>query len=127
MSQVIKDQEQIEQRILNLMDFLSLRFDIGYLKLNNSFSSKAQDADRIVCETLCDWEYRQATFVWNLHQVASMPDKALRDFAVHEIIHVLIAPLFNELPVTQQNKLAKNHELATENVARVISFVMDTP
>lgn len=82
--------------------------------------------ERVACETNADWEYRQVSFKWNLPLVASLTDDDLNETAVHELIHALIAPLWDCLTDKQQAKkhTGKLNELATENVARVITHLM---
>jgi len=97
-----------------------------WLNIVVSFDPRAGD-DRVACETLCDWEYRQVSFMWNLPILASMTDRDVWDTAVHEVCHALIAPLWDCIPEKKQEKdhIHKLHELATENVARAFRQLME--
>ncbi len=115
----LRNQDDTEARVTALVARLVRDFDLGWMTFRNSFDPRI-DGDRVVCDTACDFEYRQATFVWNSHQVATMLDDELEQTAIHEVVHCLNAALWESLSENQKNKLSKLNELATENVARVI-------
>ncbi len=118
----IFNQTAIERRVNDCVTRLTHDFDLGWMKFTNAFDSRA-DGDRIVCETICDFEYRQATFRWNYHLVSTMDDDDLEETAVHEIVHCLNAPTWESLPGKYQSSLAKLNELSTENLSRVITHL----
>jgi hypothetical protein len=118
----IRDQDEIEQRIRDLMDRLVEQMDIGWLKVTNAFDTGTED--RVICTTVCDWEYRQASFKWSLVQAATMTDADLQLAAVHELVHCLNASIWLSMSPKQQDRYAKLNELATENVARCISHLL---
>ena len=118
----IRDQAKIELRINALTVRLAADFDLGWMTFKNSFDPSI-DGDRIVCQTFCDWEYRQATFKWNAHQLASMSDAEVEETAIHEIVHCLNACLWESLPDKYQNSHNKLNELATENISRLITHL----
>jgi hypothetical protein len=120
---MIRDRLDNEQRCIDMMDGLSGRFDLGWLRINHAFNV-ARDEERIACRTVCDFEYRQVSFVWYLAAVASMPDDELESVAIHELVHAMMAPLWNSLNERTQDKLHVMNELATENVTRMIEAVM---
>lgn len=100
-----------------------------WLYINVGFDSKHADGEdgRIACTTVADWEYRQVGFVWNLPIVATLTDEDLRDTALHELVHALIAPLWDCVPENKQSDkfIGKLNELATENITRVIKHVLE--
>ena len=114
----IRNQAELEKRINTLIERLATDFDLGWMTFKNSFDP-AIDGDRIVCQTFCDWEYRQSTFKWNAHQLSSMHDDEIELTAIHEMVHCLNAVLWESLPDKYQNSLSKHNELATENMARL--------
>ena len=120
----IRDSMLIEARTTDIVERLCAAFDLGWMKVNVSFDPKNDDTDRILCETLCDWEYRQVTFRWNLHQLASTNDEDLELTAIHEIVHVLYDPVYSALTDSQRAKFHKLNEMSTENIARVISALL---
>jgi predicted protein tyrosine phosphatase len=123
MSSGVRNQAALEQRVNKVVQSFVDLFDLGWVRIINKFDPRV-DGDRVICETVPDWEYRQATFIWNLHQVASLPDEKLDTTVIHEIVHVLNAPLFESLTPATQEKLAKLNELSVENVCRVIEFIL---
>jgi len=120
----IKDQEAIEQRVMAVMDDLIEQFKLDWWRVRVRFDPRIDGDERVVCDTTADWEYRQVGFVWSLFQLPSLTDEELHAIAVHEIVHMLMSPIWNELSEPQQTRLHKNNELATENIARVISHVL---
>jgi hypothetical protein len=92
---------------------------MDWLTIKHKFDDRI-DGDRVIAETIADWEYRQATIRWNLPTVACLSDAELDDTIVHEYVHVLNAPLYESLPETLKDRLAKHNEFSTENVARAI-------
>ncbi len=118
----IRNQAEIESRINAIVTRLVADFDLAWMTFKNTFDP-AIDGDRIVCQTFCDWEYRQASFKWNAHQVASMHDDEIEATAIHELVHCLNACLWESLPERYQNSHNKLNELATENVARLITHL----
>jgi hypothetical protein len=118
----IRDQDNIEQRIHDLTDRLLHDMDLGWLRLTNSFDQSAEG--RTICETICDFEYRQATLRWSLVQAATLTDAELELTAIHELSHCLTACVWESLSSKQKDKLFKLNELATENVARCISHLL---
>lgn len=101
----------------------------SWLHITVGWDTKHADGDdgRIACTTVADWEYRQVGFVWNVPIVATLTDEDLHDTALHELVHALIAPLWDSVPEKkQENKqIAKLNELAVENVCRVIKHVLE--
>lgn len=101
----------------------------GWLYITVAFDPKHADGEdgRVACTTTCDWEYRQVSFLWNLPIVATLTEQDLHDTALHELVHALIAPLWDCVrEEDQENKhIGKLNELATENVTRVIRHIME--
>lgn len=119
----IRNQAEIEQRVCDLVTRLAAEFDLSWVTLHNRFDPTIGD-DRVLCTTTCDWEYRQASFTWSLIQLASTEDEELELIAIHEIVHVLNAPVWESLTPKEQNRLGKLNELSTENITRVIAALM---
>jgi hypothetical protein len=120
----IRDQPLIEARVQDMVDRLAEALDLGWLKITLKFDPRNLDTDRVLCEALSDWEYRQVSFLFNLHQLASTPDEELQDTIVHELVHALNSPIWSSLTNKQQDRHAKLNELATENCARVINHLL---
>lgn len=100
----------------------------AWLEIAVAFDPKhVEDDGRIACTTHCDWEYRQVSFIWNLPIVATLTEDALRKIAIHELVHALIAPLWDCIDEKAQEDtlISKLNELATENVTRVLNHLME--
>ncbi|MDE3023764.1 MAG: hypothetical protein KGI54_18265, partial [Pseudomonadota bacterium] len=102
------------------VDELLQRFEMQWTTIINRFNTSLE-ADRVVCATMADWEYRQASLNWNLPLVATFTDDELKAVAVHELVHVLTAPIWESIPTGRtRDNLFRLNELATENVSRVL-------
>jgi hypothetical protein len=123
----VKDARKHEARAEEATRGLAYRLGISkWMNIVITFDSSHSE-DRTACEATCDWEYRQVSFKWNLPIVAGLTDRDLEETALHELVHPLIAPLWDCVPEADQEntKIAKLHELATENVARAIRHLIE--
>ena len=71
--------------------------------------------------TTASWEYRTATIRWFMPVAALQSDEELELTAIHELVHVLLWPIYEVLPGEQKYKgIDKLNEYTTECIARVI-------
>lgn len=117
---VMRDQKLNEKRVLDLSKHLQNALDLGWVVITHKFSTRADSGERIIAETACDWEYRQATILWNLPQVAILTDEDLEVTMIHELVHVMNASLWESLPEEIKESHQKLNEFATENMARAL-------
>lgn len=68
--------------------------------------------------TTTTWEYRSAKITWYLSTVCRIDDDELEWTAVHEYVHVLMAPLATLVPPKDLH--GKLEEFVTESLARAI-------
>lgn len=87
-------------------------------KLNIEYVD-AKDEDGSIAKTWAKWEYRDAIIEFYLPECQKCNDKDLENTVVHEIIHVILAPIAPSLK-SQKGKLL---ELVCCNLA---SSVLDT-
>jgi hypothetical protein len=113
----VRDQEIHEARVLGMAERVERELDLGWLKITHKFSTRADE--RVAAEAFPDWEYRQASILWQLCVVATITDEELHATMIHEVVHCLTAPLWNSLP-TLAKHFDRLNELATENVTRAI-------
>ena len=121
----MRNEKAEEKRIQDLFDTYYRLFGLDWLTINLKFRTRTDDDARIVAETITDWEYRQASIEWNLTQTAALSDKEPSDTVIHEIVHILNAPLWRSLSDKVQVSHHTLNEFATENVARVIANLVD--
>ena len=69
-----------------------------------------------IAETLCNWEYRSASISWFMGKVATLTDVELERAVVHEMTHVLLAPIERHVA----KRYTEQAEFAVENTARLI-------
>ena len=114
--------EALEQaRITSMMDELLEEFALYWVQVVYKFSTKTV-GDRVAAETTTDWEYRQASIEFCLPVTILETDLELRRICVHELVHVLAAPM--EMQVKDKPLSNKLCELAVENLTRALLEVM---
>jgi hypothetical protein len=114
-----KEQERIELIMEHVLEELRLDWVTIRLKWNTTMGA---ESDRTACKTTTDWEYRQSSMDWCLPLTAAMTDLELLRLVVHEVIHVLVAPM--EMLIKDQELSNKVCELAVENVTRALLEVL---
>ena len=92
MTQVIRNQELEQARIEACMDDLLETLEMAWITVTYKFSTKTE-GDRVAAETTTDWEYRQAAIEFSLPITTLLTDLELRRICVHELVHVLVAPM----------------------------------
>ena len=116
----IRNEAKIERRIQDKTDEMIERLDLGWLDVTNRFLTHRDGQEGVLCEAKTNWEYRRVSFHWNTSSAATALDDEIENAVIHELVHALNASLYDELSPKMQARLAKNNELATENVARAI-------
>ena len=113
-------QAAAEARVMGIAAEIESEMDLSWLDIVHKFDPRNSE-DRVLCETHADWEYRQASMLWNVQLVAASSDEELTDTMVHELVHVLIDPLWS---VACKIKGARKlNEFSVECVARAIKAV----
>jgi hypothetical protein len=123
----IRGQETLEKRVVKIVERLVTDFGMDHITVTLKFDNKNDDDARCICEAINEWQYRQVILTWHLNLAVIMTDDELRDVAIHELVHTMISPLWDSLPTGQQNKYTLVNVFATENVARVISHLVERP
>lgn len=106
---------------LGLDGWLDIRhiFDAGYdgdTTLEEDGSSSIYGTTAI---TTPSWRYRTGKIRWFLNIAAPQSDDDLTFVAIHEYLHLLIAPITS--PVPHKSVAADLEEYAVESIARVIA------
>lgn len=122
---MIRGQRELEARICAMTAELVERLGMGWITVTCRFNEQETGDLTQLCETTGRWNYREGFLDWDVHRAASQPDEDLRAAIVHELAHLLIGPLFDELSDKQKLAMEKYNEYATENFARAILAVMD--
>jgi hypothetical protein len=116
------DTSSIEQRVLTAARDVERRLDLGWMTVTHKFDPRSC-AEGTIAETFVDWQYRQASIVWNISGVMALDRDDLYLTAVHEYVHVLVAPFWESVPKKVRAEYHKLMELSVENVARAIVAV----
>lgn len=91
--------------------------DLGFVTVHNFFSD--EDPEQ-TAEVVTNWEYREAAIVWYA-KARDLTQDELDAAAVHELGHVLVAPMSDYLP----KKHLKLEEFVVESIAKAILGVRD--
>lgn len=86
--------------------------DLGFVSIQNYFSDKEPPQ---TAEVITNWEYREAAIIW-YPKAAELTQDELDQCAVHELGHIIVAPMSDYLLV----KHHKLEEFVCESIARAI-------
>lgn len=89
-------------------------WDVKHLYLETTNDN--DDSHAIMAETKTQWEYQQASIRWHLPSCCGQEDSWIEGTMVHEMVHVLVAPMESQLP-NSQSKLCEH---TVETVAKAI-------
>src|SRR5579872_6047859 len=104
------------KRILALTACLEQDLGLGWWTIRHHFNeTDSRDDDTIIADTSCNWEYRDATITWFLPICAAQSDDELLATAIHEYVHILLAPIESDCTAPDKVK-----EYAVESVAKMI-------
>lgn len=109
--------EALRTRIYDIFnDWLDL-LEMRWIDVSVQCSDSAHPDDAwTAADTDAKWEYRQAKITMYLPTIANHDDDDLRDIIVHELVHVLLAPM-ESLRKDSETKVC---ELAVESTARAL-------
>lgn len=90
---------------------------VHHLFIEGTVDTESPD---VIAETKTAWEYHQATIRWSLVNAAPLSDDELEETLVHELVHVMLAPI--ELPHRTDDDTPMNAvcEYTVSTVARAI-------
>ena len=87
--------------------------DLGFVTVQNYFNDEESIA---TAEIITNWEYREAAIVWNTPNLQGLTQKDLDEVAIHELGHIIVAPMSDYLP----NKHRKLEEFVVQGITRAI-------
>ena len=112
------DEALERERIEDLVTILCGELDLTWLTVRNRY--EVREAEETAAEAIGDSKYRELTIRWNMALTSMMDEEALLATAVHELVHGMIGPLWDQIPDREQRTWSWHNELATENVARCL-------
>lgn len=93
--------------------------DLGFVSVVNYFSD--EDAPQ-TAEVITNWEYREAAIIWYTNNCKDLTHEELDAVAVHELSHILVAPMSDHLP----NKHHKLEEFVVESITKAVMGVRNS-
>lgn len=113
-----KEYNKHKKRILDLADKWIGPSGFKWWQINIEYS-RQPDGDDTTAITHVRWPYHKADIIFYMSVVAETDDKELENVFVHELAHLLIAPVIDE--DTDQEK----HEYATECIAKALIWTKE--
>ena len=119
------DKEYKEQKA-RTEKFIKKWFDamgLGWWQVDISFSRHLdEDLPDALAVTRCLWAYRKAAVDFYLPNVQSVDDEKLESNIVHEFVHILMWPLWDQ--VEEKDERARQiNEYTTESVKNALLWV----
>jgi hypothetical protein len=90
--------------------------DVRHVFIDSTTDTESPD---VVAETKTSWEYHEATIRWSLPNAAALDQDTIDAYLVHELVHVMLAPI-ELLHRGDDNNLNALCEHTVETVARAI-------
>jgi hypothetical protein len=113
--------EELRTRIYAIVNEWLDLLEMRWLHITVSCSdSEHPDDSYTAADTDAKWEYRQAKITFYLPSIANHDDEDLEGIIVHELVHVLLAPMES----LRKDSETKQCELAVENTARALIAAM---
>lgn len=106
------------QRVERTVERWQTTMDLGHFTIGTYFSDEESEN---IAEVVTSWEYRQAAIIWFSKNVKELSDEELDDAAIHELSHIIVAPMSDHLP-EEHHKL---EEFVVESIAKAIRGVRD--
>lgn len=107
-------QSRVERRVRHWQTVM----DLGFVSIYNYFSD---EESKNIAEVVTNWEYREAAIVWYNKQIRTMTQEEIDEAAVHELGHIIVAPMSDHLP----NKHHKLEEFVVSSITKAIIGVRD--
>lgn len=117
----MRNEEAERQRVTDVVEHVLEELGVTWVDVELAFTTVNKGS---VCETTTLWEYRTASMQWVLSATIELTDRDLRRMAVHEVVHVLVAPMESQVFGKGGSAKDKACEFAVESVARAILEVL---
>ncbi|NDB60902.1 hypothetical protein EB001_21025 [bacterium] len=104
-------------QIIYLTEEWQKQMNLGHYIIENTFLDITHPNDEsIIAETTSNWQYLEANINWYMDKVITLRKNALERTVVHELSHVLISPMENQIKKGKEEYA----ELAVESIARAL-------
>lgn len=105
--------ERYKRNIEKTVSRWQTAMDLGFVTVHNFFSDEEVPQ---TAEVVTNWEYREAAIIWYTANCKDLTQGELDSAAVHELGHIIVAPMSDYLPAKQ----SKLEEFVVESIAKAI-------
>lgn len=105
--------ERYQKRVERTVAKWQTVMDLGFFAIDNYFSDIES---KNIAEVITSWEYREAAIIWYNHHIKTMSQDELNEAAVHELGHIIVAPMSDHLP----SKHIKLEEFVVSSITKAI-------
>lgn len=117
-----KEYGEQKKRVKKLIDKYQRPLGFNWWGITHEFHRKPiENHEGAAATTSSQWEYRNALIKWCLPEVQGLTDDQLDECVLHELCHILIAPI-----ETYEDSMAERCELAVTNVQRAIKWAYES-
>lgn len=111
--------ERYQSRVERTVKRWQTVMDLGFVSIYNYFSD---EESKNIAEVMTNWEYREAGIVWYNQHIRKLAQEQLDEVVVHELGHIIVAPMSDHLP----NKHHKLEEFVVESITKAIIGVRNS-
>ena len=104
-----KERKNIERTVSRWQTVM----DLGFITIQNAFSDEEVEQ---TAEVITNWEYREAAIIWYNKNCEDLTQEELDRCAVHELGHIIVAPMSDHL-AEEHHKL---EEFVVESITKAI-------
>ena len=112
----MKGEKEQQKRCKKAVEYWAGRLGmLQWVDLKIRFTTD-MEGDRVAARCSPDWEYKQASIEFNLTVTSVMDDAHLHSCVIHELVHILVAPMADKV----KQRDAKLEEVSVEQVTQAI-------
>lgn len=116
-----KEFELQRKRLKKYIDKWQTPCGFDWWGITHAFTRERDEQYRdAAATTTTQWQYRNAYITWVMPEVADLTDDELDECVLHELCHILVAPLENYDPA-----MSDKTEFAVTNTQRAIKYAYE--
>lgn len=118
------DYAKTKRKVEKYLDKWRDAMGLGWYHIHITWDRSYAEKRSCVGETNMNrWQYREADIIFYLPRIAEEDDKTIEQIVVHELCHVLLAPISVNMENLNDAYQVQVNELATEMVTKALVWV----